>query len=123
MCAETCGDGRLDLGEKCDDGHEGIHDGCSNCHVDVGFACAGQPSLCAPIRERAAPPTHEPCQERYVTPGQTRPVGADTSDSPERGRPGQRCGDGVVDEEERCDDGNDVDHNGCTDYHIDDTLR
>ncbi len=42
-----CGDGRLAAGEACDDGNATSGDGCSACAVDVGYTCAGMPSVCA----------------------------------------------------------------------------
>ena len=46
----TCGDGVTELGEACDDGGNEPQDGCSAlCQVEVGWACAGTPSVCEPI--------------------------------------------------------------------------
>jgi cysteine-rich repeat protein len=45
---ETCGDGIVTFGEGCDDGGVMVGDGCSDtCSVEPGFACAGEPSMCA----------------------------------------------------------------------------
>ncbi|XP_066117307.1 pappalysin-2 [Saccopteryx bilineata] len=47
--APYCGDGKVDrdLGEECDDGDLLSGDGCSRaCHLEEGFNCVGEPSLC-----------------------------------------------------------------------------
>ena len=45
-----CGDGVIDGGEECDDGNSDDGDGCSStCHVEEGFECSEQPSVCVPI--------------------------------------------------------------------------
>ncbi|XP_066548801.1 pappalysin-2 [Amia ocellicauda] len=42
-----CGDGLVDLKEDCDDGNLLDGDGCSKkCHMETGFNCQGEPSLC-----------------------------------------------------------------------------
>lgn len=44
-----CGTGTVDAGEICDDGNVAPGDGCSpSCGVERCFACAGEPSVCAP---------------------------------------------------------------------------
>jgi MYXO-CTERM domain-containing protein len=46
-CDPICGDG-LVLDEACDDGNLDLGDGCGDdCIVEDGFACAGEPSVCA----------------------------------------------------------------------------
>jgi|GEM_PF-6725391 len=42
-----CGNGDIELNEQCDDGDSTETDGCTACMVDPGFACVGEPSLCA----------------------------------------------------------------------------
>jgi len=45
-----CGDGTLTGAEACDDNNLNAGDGCSAmCTVEMGYACAGMPSACAPI--------------------------------------------------------------------------
>jgi hypothetical protein len=45
----SCGDGIVDVGESCDDTNTDAGDGCSDaCQVEVCWACAGEPSVCAP---------------------------------------------------------------------------
>ncbi|MGK4009308.1 DUF4215 domain-containing protein [Sorangium sp. So ce1036] len=45
----TCGDGVVGApAEACDDGNQAAGDGCDpGCAVEIGFACAGEPSVCA----------------------------------------------------------------------------
>jgi cysteine-rich repeat protein len=44
-----CGNGTLDSGEGCDDGNNAPYDGCdASCNVQLCYACAGEPSVCAP---------------------------------------------------------------------------
>ncbi len=44
---EECGDGIVTDGEACDDGNGVDGDGCAaTCDVELGWACAGQPSVC-----------------------------------------------------------------------------
>ncbi len=94
-----CGDGVIDAGEQCDDGNTQSCDGCSStCQVEAGYRCGDG------IRERA-------CGERCDD-------GAANSDStPDACRSDcklARCGDGVVDSDEECDDGNTVSCDGCS---------
>lgn len=42
-----CGNGLINAHEACDDQNSAPNDGCSaTCDVEVGYQCAGQPSLC-----------------------------------------------------------------------------
>jgi cysteine-rich repeat protein len=46
----ACGDGVLQPGETCDDGGNADGDGCAaSCTVESCYACAGEPSGCAPV--------------------------------------------------------------------------
>jgi cysteine-rich repeat protein len=48
-CPTLCGDGSVAGPEACDDGNTVDGDGCSSsCQIEPGFACTGQPSVCAP---------------------------------------------------------------------------
>ncbi len=45
--AASCGNGIIESGEGCDDGGQQGGDGCdSTCHVESGWQCFGQPSVC-----------------------------------------------------------------------------
>jgi cysteine-rich repeat protein len=48
----VCGDGTVDSNEACDDGGTDAGDGCSTlCQVEACWACAGEPSTCAPLAD------------------------------------------------------------------------
>ncbi len=97
-----CGDGILDPGEICDDGNKIDDDGCTNdCQI------------------RIIPPG---CGDGFVQPdaGETCEVG--TVVAPVQGGAATRacrdsctfCGDGIIQANEVCDDGNDVDGDDCS---------
>jgi Mg-chelatase subunit ChlD len=47
---DVCGDGLIGSLETCDDGDAASGDGCdSTCHVETGWSCTGQPSICTTI--------------------------------------------------------------------------
>ncbi len=111
-----CGDGFLDTGagERCDDGNEIAFDGCEpgTCQLtcedagdcDDGVACNGA-EVCSEAHQCAAGtslPDGTECD---------RPGGAGVCRTGECVVEG--CGDGLVTGDERCDDGNDVDGDGC----------
>ncbi len=94
-----CGDGVVDGGEQCDDGNLASCDGCDeHCRIEAGPVCGDG------IRERAC---GEQCDD-----------GAANSDTaPDACRSDcrlPRCGDGVVDGGEECDDGNQTSCDGCS---------
>ncbi len=107
-CTEPrCGDGVVDSGEACDDGNRNGCDGCGPaCTVEVGVACGDgvHAGACG-----------EECDDgganSDVTPDACR---ADCLDS--------RCGDGVVDAGEACDDGNQTPCDGCSFDCVDETT-
>jgi cysteine-rich repeat protein len=44
----VCGDGFVEGAETCDDGNVNAGDGCSAaCAVELGYTCAGEPSMCS----------------------------------------------------------------------------
>jgi len=114
--ASRCGDGFIDSsrGETCDDGNDVAFDGCEpgSCRAtctdtaecDDGVACNGA----------------ETCSDSVCAVGMMEPDGtACTIADGEAGvcRTGAcvvaGCGDGIVGSDESCDDGNDVDGDGC----------
>ena len=59
-----CGDSLVSLGEGCDDGLLVAGDGCSaTCTVELGWTCAGAPSLCQPICGDGLVRGNEPCDD------------------------------------------------------------
>jgi cysteine-rich repeat protein len=62
--AATCGDGVIEGDEECDDDNTDDGDGCSRaCRIDVGYACTGEPSSCAPICGDARIVSDEECDD------------------------------------------------------------
>jgi fibro-slime domain-containing protein len=110
-----CGDGVVILPELCDDGNQAAGDGCSpSCKTEVGFKCAGSPSVCVPtvcgdsIVEGA-----ESCDHGDALPFDG--CSADCQSEPDcaNGACASRCGDGIV-VGEACDDGNNISGDGCS---------
>jgi cysteine-rich repeat protein len=92
-----CGDGVADAGEACDDGNRAACDGCSpTCAVEAGVVCGDG------VRNQSC---GEECDD-----------GAANGSAPDACRLDcrlARCGDGVRDGAEACDDGNDAPCDGC----------
>lgn len=87
--AHRCGDGTLAPTERCDDGNDVAGDGCERCEIvpiEVGEACR---------------PGRFPCVDGAFCDAATRVCAVD------------RCGDGAVSAGEQCDDGNDIEIDGC----------
>ncbi len=112
--AEGCGDGFVGTGEDCDDGNDVAFDGCepSTCTFtcsdaaacDDGRVCNGAETCTDHVCALGTPPTDgAECTRTGGEMGVCRAL--DCVD------PG--CGNGVVDGTEACDDGNDVDGDGC----------
>ena len=58
----SCGNGVVEGVEGCDDGNVAAGDGCSsNCSVEEGWACVGQPSVCAELCGNQVHDTGEQC--------------------------------------------------------------
>lgn len=123
---ERCGDGVLAATEFCDDDNEDDDDGCSaRCTVELGFDCLAPGEPCVRVARcgdgRVSPP--EQCDD-----GETNgePVGGDGCSATCRREllftcPAEggacvsdvECGDGRVNGDETCDDGNDAIGDGC----------
>lgn len=85
----VCGNGWIEAGETCDDGNTAAEDGCSEaCAVEAGYRCPEAGKTC----EKEANGGEEPGGETPVP----------------------KCGDGKLGQNEACDDGNNVDGDGCT---------
>ncbi len=106
-CTPVCGDGELQGDEltvgRCDDGNSDSGDGCSQrCEVEPQWTCLGEPSQCTAT-----------CTEG----GETCPVPQDPGvDPPCQGGSAEcaaSCGDGNLDAQERCDDANNANNDGC----------
>jgi cysteine-rich repeat protein len=89
-----CGDGVVFGGEECDDGNADSCDGCSAaCRSEAGLRC-GDGVVNADCGEECDPPEAGICTSRCARVA--------------------RCGDGVLDPGETCDDGNANDCDACT---------
>lgn len=115
--AKACGDGFVDdaAGEECDDGNDTAFDGCepetctftcdSNDECDDGNECTGMGTCSAThVCEAGTPPAEgSDCTQTGGEAGVCR-TGTCVSAG---------CGNGVPDGAEQCDDGNEVDGDGC----------
>ncbi|XXF78402.1 amidohydrolase family protein [Myxococcaceae bacterium GXIMD 01537] len=98
--SETCGNGRVEVGEKCDDGNTTDGDGCS-----------------ATCTEEPAPPPGPVCGNKKVETGEQCDDGnATDGDGCQKdctNTPVSACGNGQREVGEACDDGNTTDGDGC----------
>ncbi|MDD5469506.1 MAG: DUF4215 domain-containing protein, partial [Candidatus Peribacteraceae bacterium] len=124
----ACGNGRADGGEQCDDGNLRNGDGCSSvCLFEYGYACLGRPSRCFPVCGDRIVVFPEECDDGNAVDGDgcssvcKRERAAFSSSffsssffSSSVPLPLSFCGDGVVEDEEQCDDRNFFDGDGCS---------
>lgn len=110
-----CGDGVVAPSEQCDDGNTNERDGCSSrCKLEIGFVCAGEPSVCTEttcgdgVREGS-----EACDDGNTLPFDGCSSTCQTEPDCAQGACVSECGDGLVIDEE-CDDGNNQDGDGCS---------
>jgi MYXO-CTERM domain-containing protein len=123
---DTCGDGVVDEGEDCDDGTRTDNDGCSAvCTREAGFDCVyddvRDSEICTPIYGDGLIVGDEACDDSNSDSLVLGCVNGRVSDGygcdgaePSRCAPLERCGDGVIDVGEECDDGNVTDEDGCS---------
>lgn len=114
-----CGDGHVGSNEACDDGNFIAEDGCApGCVVESGYACAGSPSVCAPICGDGRVIGKEACDDMNTgsgdgcSPSCTIDLGYACSGEPSTCT--NNCGDGELAGAEACDDMNLMSGDGCS---------
>jgi len=145
-CSSTCGDGTVASDEGCDDSGTTAGDGCSaTCTVESGYTCTGTPSSCSTScgdgvvagTEECEPPGSNDCSNScmWATGGGGSSAGSSTSGrairrsqggtvyiAPRRYGGGDPliievlCGNDKIDIGEECDDGNQLDLDGCSSF-------
>ncbi|MFO0712955.1 MAG: DUF4215 domain-containing protein [Sandaracinus sp.] len=119
----ACGDGSVDGTETCDDMDLMPGDGCdASCHIESGWSCMGEPSVCMALCGNGALDPTEMCDDGALAAGdgcsatcQLEPGWTCPATVPTRGCTTD-CGDGVTAVgREECDDGNMTDGDGCDD--------
>ena len=120
VCAvPVCGDGVVNGADGCDDGAVLPGDGCdASCHVEPGYTCTGNPSVCVTTCGDGIKAGAEACDDGAALPGD----GCDASCHVETGYAcagatpdvcGPICGDGLLIAGEACDDGAVLPGDGC----------
>jgi cysteine-rich repeat protein len=123
-----CGDGEIQRTEQCDDGNTQNGDGCnSNCLEEENWICRFEPSDCEEVEEGCGDGViqrDEECDDENSWSGD----GCSSSCEEERGFTCEgepsvcerdssgvftRCGDGVIEGDEECDDANRQTGDGC----------
>ncbi len=126
-CVPDCGDSKITATENCDDGNDESDDGCSStCVIEPGWYC----------EEPGKPCVEAECGNKIKEPGETCDLGDDnglffgdgtgcskscTAEPKCRDDAGKAlescktsCGDANIDPDEKCDDGNQNDGDGCS---------
>ena len=131
-CTPTiCGNGTLEGAEECEDGNSDIEDGCSDeCLVEEGWVCEldGGTSLCHEMlcgdriiegdeecdddNTENGDGCSEICEEEEGWVCENDPDAAD--EDPITTCHEVICGDGVIEGDETCDDGNAISEDGCS---------
>lgn len=100
----VCSNGVIEGGEACDDGNGMNGDGCSpTCAIELGWACAGQPSVCTTGCGDGVQAGSEQCDDGNLLGGDGCRVDCSI----------EACGDGILDAGEECDDGNPFNGDTC----------
>ena len=126
-CVPLCGDGVMTGGEQCDDRNATSGDGCSStCQIEPGWGCTPAPSTCTKaVCGNGTVETGESCdkgEQNGLFYGDGTGCSKTCTNEPKcrnggaTGPCSQTCGDGNVDKNanEECDDGNQVNGDGCS---------
>ncbi len=126
----NCGDGKIDAGEECDDGNTRDGDGCTAlCRLERGVC--GDGVLNTAFNEQCddgnresgdgcsfcAIEAYSDCGDGEVQEGELCDMGDRNSMNPSMCRPNcvlPKCGDRVLDYNEECDDGNNINGDACS---------
>ena len=138
---DVCGNGIQDAGEWCDDGNDNDNDACDNaCKLGFGATCASESACASGVCLDATCAAPVSCGDGTLDPGEACDDGNDDDDdecdntcklglrepcdSNEECGSGvcaaracsiaNICGNGVVEGDEACDSGNNLDIEGCT---------
>jgi MYXO-CTERM domain-containing protein len=120
-CTPTgCGNGITTVLETCDDGNTTAGDGCDNvCGVEMGYGCAGTPSVCTLNCGNGTLQVGEICDDGNTNKGDGCSDMCLLEDGYAcTGEPSACetvCGDNIVAGTEECDDGNIKSGDGCSD--------
>ena len=114
----VCGDGIVDDTEACDDADMDAGDGCSaTCEIETGYACTGEPSVCAIDCGDGIILGDEACDDANSIDGDGCTACAIDAGAECTGEPSvcttEACGNGTIDLGESCDDGNSDAGDGC----------
>jgi fibro-slime domain-containing protein len=132
---EFCGDGTVNGTEECDDANGTPGDGCSaSCEVEPGYAC--DDSGCAIVCGDGLVVGAEACDDgdqmggdgcsadcSSVEAGYVCPISSGVGGECVMQEEGAVCPNGQLEFGEQCDDGNDIDGDGCTNCQTDDGYR
>ncbi|MDY0002432.1 MAG: DUF4215 domain-containing protein, partial [Polyangia bacterium] len=107
-----CGNGIIESGEECDDGNQTGADGCNSaCHLESGWVCVGQPSVCTQSCGNGAIDTGEECDGALLGGATCASLGLTSGNLvcsqvcryDVSGCEGTPCGNGTIDTGEECD--------------------
>src|SRR5262249_6619832 len=121
-----CGNGVKDTGEQCDDHNRRSYDGCSStCFIEPGWTCPNNGSACTRVCGNGMVDMGETCDDGNAYSGDGCSSNCKTETNFTCNMPGKpcvftppppapRCGNGAVETNEGCDDGNALGGDGCS---------